>query len=686
MKISIKQPVALHEKGGKEVNEDFIFPLQGQANIEEKLFIISDGEGGANVGDVASKLVALSFAKFFASTPPKGDITQEYLQKALSTAEQALSAYKEAHPESAEMATSLAMLHLGSNQVSIAWVGSSYVFHYDRSNKKLTSFSGNKENLIKGSESPVNVELATIPISDIHPSDYFFLASDGILEQVDNHTLETIFENDENPEPKLLLNEINNLSQSFTQDNYSCYLVQVEKVGEPVHAGAPIGATTGNGAATETQEQSTEPDDEDYGDKNAALMRNLAFGAIVLLILCLIAVAWWTTTRPKIYDDLMARGDANLDAKKYELAISQFDSAIVATKDEGQITVATTRKAKAIALRDQALDEDDPLESLTESAEIYNENGNEFFKLGNYEQAVRSYRNAERVKERDGEKLPDIPQDKMVAAYLHLADNLYEGENQNCNRAVSIYEKAFKILESPEVAAIDEEQVKRARERFTECTDLIAQGKANTEPVEDKPAITQAKPETEKTPPPATTNDNSTTNEDNQPSTTRRVAEDNNTKTKTRSIDSNQTATQPEATRRTGINSTTVSPEKAAELEKFLATGKRLFVKARNSESGFEYRKSADNLESSMPNLDGPGAYMLAFMYHSGLGVDKDETKALKYAQISALRGWAAGQYLYGHILLLRKYPRDTVTAKQSLNKAADQNYLDAINRLQELN
>ncbi|MEZ4851591.1 MAG: tetratricopeptide repeat protein [Bacteroidia bacterium] len=163
---------------------------------------------------------------------------------------------------------------------------------------------------------------------------------------------------------------------------------------------------------------------------------------------------------------------------------------------------------------------------------------------------------------------------------------------------------------------------------------------------------------------------------------------DNTTTTKTRSLNETktETASQPEATRRTGLTQPTQSPEKAAELEKYLATGKRLFVKARSSESGYEYRTSADNLENAMPNLDGPGAYMLAFMYHSGLGVDKDETKALKYAQISALKGWAAGQYLYGHILLLRQYPRDSVTAIQSLTKAADQNYLDAINRLSELN
>ena len=72
MKIQITQPVALYEKGEKEWNEDFIFPLFNEATLDEKLYIICDGEGGKDAGYVASKLVALSFAKYFTSTPPEG--------------------------------------------------------------------------------------------------------------------------------------------------------------------------------------------------------------------------------------------------------------------------------------------------------------------------------------------------------------------------------------------------------------------------------------------------------------------------------------------------------------------------------------------------------------------------------------------------------------------------------------
>ncbi|MCB0835039.1 MAG: protein phosphatase 2C domain-containing protein [Bacteroidetes bacterium] len=680
MKISIKQPVALHEAGGKEVNEDFIFPLQGQANVEEKLFIIADGEGGPNAGEVASKLVALSFAKFFASTPPSGNINLDYLKKALSTSEQAISAYKEAHPESSEMATTLSLVHFGENQVTLAWVGNSYIFHYESVTKSLKSYHGNNDILIRGSETPANLNMHAIPVDTIRPADYFFLATDGILEQVDQNTLETIFINDQNPEPKLLVNEIHNLSQSFTQDNYSCYLIQIKNVGSPTGGAATAGTINPNINEADDSEEDT---DDDRGPK---MLKNLVYGAFVLIILCLIAFAWWTATRPSLYDNLMARGDQNLEMKKYRLAISQFDSAFVATDDQQKKEIANKRKTETIARRDQSFDEDEPIELLIETAEFYYEKGNDYYDRGNFRDAIRNYRRAERVKERDGDKLPEIPQDRIATAYIHLGDQMYEGESQDCNLAVNLYNKAFKILESPEITLADKEQFDRAQTRKNECTELLS--KAMEEKTEgEKTTLATENEDPKKSE--STTSPTENQIAQNTDNTNKREANtDNTTTTKTRSLNETktETASQPEATRRTGLTQPTQSPEKAAELEKYLATGKRLFVKARSSESGYEYRTSADNLENAMPNLDGPGAYMLAFMYHSGLGVDKDETKALKYAQISALKGWAAGQYLYGHILLLRQYPRDSVTAIQSLTKAADQNYLDAINRLSELN
>ena len=76
---------------------------------------------------------------------------------------------------------------------------------------------------------------------------------------------------------------------------------------------------------------------------------------------------------------------------------------------------------------------------------------------------------------------------------------------------------------------------------------------------------------------------------------------------------------------------------------------------------------------------------MLAYMYHSGLGVNADEAKAPQVCPAIGEENWPAGQYYYGYLLLQREYARDTVTALQSLQLAANQNYLDAIDLLVKL-
>jgi len=128
-----------------------------------------------------------------------------------------------------------------------------------------------------------------------------------------------------------------------------------------------------------------------------------------------------------------------------------------------------------------------------------------------------------------------------------------------------------------------------------------------------------------------------------------------------------------------------LSPEDESRMRKALSDGKRFYSQAKSQDSDYLYRQSAIQLEQATTVLDGSGAYLLAYLYHMGMGVDVDNAKALKFAQKSALKNWPAGHYLYAHLLLLRNNPRDTITARQSLNRAAELNYLDAFKRLEEL-
>ena len=47
MIITIGKPCAITEKGGRSNNEDSIYPLPEQVTLDQKLFMVCDGVGGA---------------------------------------------------------------------------------------------------------------------------------------------------------------------------------------------------------------------------------------------------------------------------------------------------------------------------------------------------------------------------------------------------------------------------------------------------------------------------------------------------------------------------------------------------------------------------------------------------------------------------------------------------------------
>ena len=65
MIITIGKPCAITEKGGRSNNEDSIYPLPEQVTLDQKLFMVCDGVGGAEKGEVASSLAASPYKLSF---------------------------------------------------------------------------------------------------------------------------------------------------------------------------------------------------------------------------------------------------------------------------------------------------------------------------------------------------------------------------------------------------------------------------------------------------------------------------------------------------------------------------------------------------------------------------------------------------------------------------------------------
>ena len=88
MKIRTEKPITFSLTGQRTTNEDYVYPVDEQS----RLFIVCDGIGGWDQGEVASRLVTEALAGYFAQNPTEF-LNETYLRAALSSAYAALAGY-----------------------------------------------------------------------------------------------------------------------------------------------------------------------------------------------------------------------------------------------------------------------------------------------------------------------------------------------------------------------------------------------------------------------------------------------------------------------------------------------------------------------------------------------------------------------------------------------------------------
>lgn len=265
MKIEINQPVCLNEKGKREYSEDYIFPEGEEVKSTDRTFLVCDGVGGSARGDMASKEVSTMFPKIIEAFRSKNDSAYGVYEKeeiediqtlllgdALRATEIHLDKKVAEHPEFHGMATTLTYLHFIDQGAVIAWAGDSRVYHFraDGYIKYVTKDHSlvaqllkrgeiNAEQALKhprrnvilravsGSENPTKVDVHFIPYSSIQAGDFFLLCTDGILEAVSDKTLSELVKS----KPLEVIKEvINTQCEQLSKDNYSMYLIRVERV------------------------------------------------------------------------------------------------------------------------------------------------------------------------------------------------------------------------------------------------------------------------------------------------------------------------------------------------------------------------------------------------------------------------------------------------------------------------
>lgn len=698
MKFAIKQPQFLHESGQKSDNEDFIYPIEGKANADSRLFIVSDGDRGKSKnkvdnGGTASQLIAMGIATQFSNMLKEGDADQTLLEKAVRHAQDSLTKYLERHPDSEGISASFSLVHFGDTKVTVAWLGDCRVYHFNKNLKAVSSSDQWEADMespspgarLTGYNSTFKVRSRYYAYEDLHEGDYFFIASSGMDQEVHDSSLKSVFNSTIENSPEQVMAEISNLIVGgLAQENYSAYLIPV---GTPIGGAETVKAGGFQGSTEKAKEETSAIGGipEDPSGKRLGWVLGSVFAAAVILLLAFA----YLETQDKPFEKLLTAGDMHLEAGKnsntnidfqgaaeeFEMARAAYDSAVslASTEEERLLVISRQNELETFRKPNPGMTltlVDSPLEELTQTPAQYIKDGKAFFDVSNYPAALQAFRNAERLLTATPDAKIDFPDEMVAQSYAAVASSNFATAERDCQQILSYYQTAFDYYKP---GSNDEhpEWYKNAQINVGSCDAALAAAKNDSiqssgqnsrglSPASATEAIASATKES------ATSGSTAS----------RRVAPAATT--------TPASSTSP-SQRVRGTASPSVNPAELAEMKRLLSEGKRQYVEAKSQNSAFLYAASVDKLTRSAQALDGAGAYLLAYMHHSGLGVQADDDKALEYAQLAARKKWPAGEYLYGHLLLERKNKRDTITAVGSLKMSANQFYNDAIERLDEL-
>lgn len=251
MKIKLYPPQAIYEMGQRSNQEDCLYPQLGKATADDTLFVLCDGMGGHERGEVASTAVCEGLSTYFKEHILPGEVlTDEQLQAALEYAYGVLDTKDNNAFRKAGTTMTLLCFHRGG--CTAAHIGDSRIYHVRPSASTLLyisrdhslvfelyqmgeiSYSEMKTHPRKNQVSRAMIpgkdnrqEADIVHITDILPGDYFFICSDGILEKMADEELVELLASGESDEQKCRkLVEMT----AGNDDNHSAYIIHVEDV------------------------------------------------------------------------------------------------------------------------------------------------------------------------------------------------------------------------------------------------------------------------------------------------------------------------------------------------------------------------------------------------------------------------------------------------------------------------
>ena len=270
MNCILYPPLSIHEIGQRDNQEDAI------AQWDNRLFVLCDGMGGHDHGEVASQTVCQSIVTWFKEHVNPDDLfTDDLLKAAIEYAYTELDKFANGNPR--QMGTTLTLLYIHKQGITAAHMGDSRIYHIrpnsapklGEARRGLRSAEGRllpegrknecilyqsrdhslafdlfqsgeityeemlnfaQKNIVTRAMTPGEdnrMHPDIIHITDILPDDYFYMCSDGMLEQMDNNQLVSLVSSKQTDEDKR--DQFIKLTKA-NQDNHSAWILHIKDV------------------------------------------------------------------------------------------------------------------------------------------------------------------------------------------------------------------------------------------------------------------------------------------------------------------------------------------------------------------------------------------------------------------------------------------------------------------------
>lgn len=258
MIVDIDSIYSFHQLGERENQEDSRYPDTDNPSNDNATFVVCDGVGGCDKGEVASSTVCKRIGEILSTHKNSDEFDDDDFKYVLNQAYQSLD--NASDPSNKGMGTTLTFLTFHSNGVLAAHIGDSRIYQIrpdegiiyrseDHSLVNALLRSGNispddiknhpKGNVITrcmGANDGVRDkdDATVLNLTDIATGDYFLLCTDGVTSKVDDEELLELYFSDKTDEEKYqyLAEKCRNSSDNNTAIQIHIGLVTIDPIEE----------------------------------------------------------------------------------------------------------------------------------------------------------------------------------------------------------------------------------------------------------------------------------------------------------------------------------------------------------------------------------------------------------------------------------------------------------------------